>query len=210
MIKVNAKNILAALPHISTDDTRYYLCGVFFEQHPEGVAVVSTDGHTMFAALDKEGQADESQIMPISKELATACKSKRDDFGDRYVFFNDGQWKVATLAEDTDGNEQIMPQAIGFADPIDGTFPDWRRVAPSGDVDQSEWFNPALLVKFQKSAKALDCGQIAITQHGTGPALISFYANSQCFGALMPMRGEHAEDVTSWINERGAVPLAAE
>lgn len=218
MIKVNAKYILAALPHISTEATRYYLNGVFFEPCQGGVAVVATDGRTMFAGLDNEGESNESQIILIFEELAAACKAKRDDYSDRFVRFYSQEdetkihshykWEVGLIRIEEDESEVFSPVALGFVDLIDETYPDWRRVLPSGDVEQSGGFNPALLVKFQKSAKALNAGQIAITQHGKGPALIGFFANSNCCGALMPMSGEHSADCTAWTRDSADTPLA--
>ena len=210
MIKVNAKYILAALPHVSTGDNRYYLEGLFFEPCKDGVAVVATDGHTMFAALDTEGQCDESAIMPISKELIAGCKQGRNE-PDRILTFEDGTWKAGFMDNSHDGGDQVfVPQALGLYQPIDGTYPDWRRVLPSGDTEQSGGFNPALFVKFQKSAKALDCDQITVTPHGEGPALISFLGHARILGCLMPMRGEQMADVTAWTREVAPIAIAAE
>lgn len=213
MIKINAKYILAAMPHISSRDSRYYLEGIHFEAGPKGVICVATDGHSMFAALDTEGTCEgESQIIPISKELAAACKPARNDFGDRFIVFENGRWEAFTPIEGDNGPESSMTYALGLYEPIDATYPDWRRVIPTGERGTGASFNPDLLVKMQKSAKALGALMIKIIEHsGQKPALIEFGDYKSALGVLMPMRNDSTADVTrfTWENQ-GVHAKAAE
>jgi hypothetical protein len=85
--------------------------------------------------------------------------------------------------------------------PVDGTFPDWRRVAPtqktiSEDLGKIAQFNPAYVADMGKVAKAIaptTRGAVAlpIVHHmGPGPAFVTFPGREDLFALLMPMRGE--------------------
>jgi len=72
--------------------------------------------------------------------------------------------------------------------PIDGTFPDWRRIIPKETDGKPAQFNPAYVGDFAKVTKALGQGQTAFAYNGDGPALVTFGDDIDGFGVLMPMR----------------------
>jgi len=200
MFKIQTRYLLAALPFVSTEETRYYLTGVHFETHKDGVIVVATDGHVAFAALDNTGSApSESAIYPLTKELLAACKAQRHDGSDRYALIDGKQWQVGVYRDDV-----FDPLAIGMIEPIDGTFPDWRRIVPNGMTGSAGGvtFNPNLMVRFEKAAKALGVNGCTFLLNGpTDPALVGFGTSVKAFGVLMPMRGPIGEDPAGWLRK---------
>lgn len=97
---------------ISTEETRYYLNGVFFD--PDGLMVV-TDGHRLLAAAGANWRAavGGGVIVPRS---AVAILTQ---FGDA-AFVADG--KYAAFSSE---RHRLTTKLI------DGAFPDWRRVLPA-------------------------------------------------------------------------------
>jgi hypothetical protein len=88
--------------------------------------------------------------------------------------------------------------------PVDGTFPDWRRVVPTGEESPSNkpgandgpehaHFNHAYIGDFAKMAAIL-CGKSTTGQSmlhprtASGPALVTFGERADCFAVLMPVR----------------------
>ena len=206
MHKIKASYLLAALPFISTEETRHYLNGVFIEPLPEGegVAVVATDGHTLFAARDADGVAPDPAIFPVSKELAAACRAKKSRWeGERCVIFENGQWQVGTWGGETMGD--FTPTAIGFAKPIDGTFLEWRRVITFKNSDPSTVapFHPTKLVQMNVAAKALGCAAVIFKQHGDAPSLVTFSGVDDAFALIMSKHGDTDRDKTAWAVASG-------
>lgn len=211
MHKIKASYLLAALPFISTEETRHYLNGVFIEPLPEGegVAVVATDGHTLFAARDADGVAPGPAIFPVSPHLSAACRAKRErstiGYGERFVFFENNQWQVAYWNKGEDGTENFTPTAIGFAKPIDGTFLEWRRVITFKNSDPSTVapFHPTKLVQMNVAAKALGCVAVIFKQHGDAPSLVTFSGVDDAFALIMSKHGDTDRDKTAWAVASG-------
>lgn len=124
----------AAVDHaISTEETRYYLNGVYFHPASETSALdlrmAATDGHRLARlAFDApEGAlAAPSVIVPrqvvsvLVKELARVA----DDGEVGVSFGHEGRTMLFTLPMPDDGTLLIQAKAV------DGTFPDYTRVIP--------------------------------------------------------------------------------
>ena len=166
----------AALLCASQEESRYYLRGVFLSTTGH---LVTTDGHRMFVArLAERPSAD--VIIPYNNitaalKLAGARCREIEVTGDRIG--------------------QIAYQ------PVDGTYPDWRRVVPTGEETPSGandgaehvHFNNRYVGDFEKMADIL-CGKGTIGQSmlhpvsASHPCLVTFGEREDCLAVLMPMR----------------------
>jgi DNA polymerase-3 subunit beta len=123
---------------ISTEETRYYLNGVYMHvAQADGGPVlrcVATDGHRL-ARIDAE--------LPVHAETMPGVIVPRKTVGELRKLLDDDEMKIAVSVSET---------KIRFATPnltltskvIDGTFPDYTRVIPTGntrklEVDASEF-----------------------------------------------------------------------
>lgn len=111
---------------VSTEETRYYLKGVFFTDYNKRLTMVSTDGHRLSkvetAASLNDGWKEASgrgSILPdmIAKLLVSTLGTKakgwvRLSFYNTRMIITTEQWIVRTKL-------------------VDGTYPDWTRVVPS-------------------------------------------------------------------------------
>lgn len=169
----------AALFCASSEESRYYLRGVHLSTSGH---LVTTDGHRMFVArLNDRPAAD--VIIPYS-DVAAALK----------------------LAGARAQEIEITPERIGQIayTPVDGTFPDWRAVVPTGEETPSNkpgandgaehvHFNNRYVGDFEKMADIL-CGKGTIGQSmlhpvsASHPCLVTFGDRADCFAVIMPVR----------------------
>ncbi len=109
----------------SNDDTRYFMCGVCFEMEENKVKCIATDGRRLGTDLEA-GTVDYdnkllSVIIPYTG-LLKFTKDKEIDF----------QYSAVT--------KQFMFEAVEFnllITPVDGQFPNWRRIVP--DIGQCQY-----------------------------------------------------------------------
>ena len=169
----------AALLCASQEESRYYLRGIHLATSGH---LVTTDGHRMFVArLNERPAAD--VIIPYSDvqaalKLAGSRAQEIEVTGDRI-------------------------HSIAYQ-PVDGTFPDWRRVVPTGeelpsnkpganDGAEHVHFNNRYVGDFEKMADIL-CGKSATGQSvlhpvtASAPCLVTFGERADCFAVIMPMR----------------------
>ena len=171
----------AALVCASSEETRYYLRGVHLATSGH---MVTTDGHRMFVArLTDRPAAD--VIVPYDA-VAAAIKM------------------AGARVEDIE--VELLANRIGQIQytPVDGTFPDWRRVVPTGlerpsskpelnDGPEHVHFNNRYVGDFEKMADIL-CGKSTLGQSvlhprsASHPCLVTFGERADCFGVLMPLR----------------------
>ncbi|MEL0023891.1 MAG: DNA polymerase III subunit beta [Alphaproteobacteria bacterium] len=109
---------------ISTEETRYYLNGIYLHKTDEGdLCAVATDGHRL--ALTRQSLPAGAAAMPsiiLPRKVVTELRKLLDDFdGDVTVALSD------TRAEFTFGTVRLKSKLI------DGTFPDYTRVIPQGN-----------------------------------------------------------------------------
>ena len=165
-IEIPTDILKAAALCASTDQHRYYINGVFLD--PRGY-LVSTDGHRLFAAQIELG----SEPIPADGIIIPNAAIKKALTGYKDV--------IITLTADRLGDTVYQP--------VDGTYPDWKRVVPTEVSGVTAQFNPAYVGDFGKVAKILGDSKAAPTiwHNGDGPAGIEFTRDG-CFGVLMPMR----------------------
>jgi DNA polymerase-3 subunit beta len=192
-ITVNADMLRAALLCTSAEETRYYLNGVFVD--PAG-KLVSTDGHRMFVgAIDLASDNTDDNPAPGSFTGWIICRDvlKRALAGH----------KLPTIT--------IAPDRVGdiACKPIDGTFPDWRRVVPSEITGTVAQFNPAYVADMGKIGLLLQgkprrgySSGTALSAHihhnGEGPAGVTFPGVEDAYAVLMPIRGAYHDDAAQW------------
>ena len=187
MFEVKTELLKSALLFSSKEKSRYYLNGVYFEKTEAGVAMITTDGHRMFVAkieVDDACSNFEPFIVPneIIKQVLTGHKGTT-------VLIN--EW------------DKIIGN-IHFA-PIDGTFPNWRRVLVTEPVsDEPAQFNPVYIGDIGKVNKLLKT-QSTIHYNGIKPAPITFTSRDDCFLILMPMKCEKSVEPITTIKDIAGV-----
>jgi len=163
----------AALLCASQEETRYYLRGVFLSTSGH---LVTTDGHRMFVArLNERPAAD--VIVPYA-DVQAALKL------------------AGARAKDIDVTADRIGQ-IAYT-PVDGTFPNWRNVVPTGeetpakdkteDLPGNVHFNHVYIGDLAKMGKILGGSSTLHPVTASNPALVTFGDRADCFGVLMPMR----------------------
>jgi hypothetical protein len=171
----------AALYCASNEESRYYLRGVHLSTSGH---MVTTDGHRLFCAKLAEAPAADV-IIPIDTVKAALKLAGK---------------KAETL--DLNGNTL---GGVTFT-PVDGTFPDWRRVIPSADGYQSgstaepAHFNPDYIYDLGQMSRALGSKTgTAFRIHGWdsgSPHGVTFANREDCFAVIVPMRT--IKEATPW------------
>lgn len=187
-IKMDAALYRAVAAFQSKEEIRYYLCGVYVQEHPDGGAVlVATDGHRMLVARDASGICKRPAIVAIdakaiARQTGADLKIEIDDSG------------AATCGD------YKSPKSVF----IDGTYPDWPHVCrPIVELAKKRFygkpqfapasFNSRLVASFRRVPDILDGGErapsmqlISFSPHD--PALVLYPDKPHVFGVLMPMR----------------------
>jgi len=188
MFEVKTELLKSTLLFSSKEKSRYYLNGIYFEKTEAGVAMVTTDGHRMFVAKIEVDTTVchnfEPFIVPneIIKQVLTGYK---------------GTTVLVDELNKIIGN-------INFA-PIDGTFPNWRRVLVTEPVsNELAQFNSVYVGDIGKVNKLLKT-QSTIHYNGIKPAPITFAGRDDCFLILMPMKCEKPVDPITTIKDIAGV-----
>lgn len=204
---INFRALNALCLAASTEETRYYLNGVKLEISRDEVIYVVTDGHRLVAHRDVLTEKAERNtllgdfIIPMATCKALKLKAKWDGSG--------------TVTQDQRGLCFAHPQLpMHVSKPIDGHFPDWRRVVPSSVDGKLAHFNPHYLAEFDKVAEILLAnprrGSVTEVAHnGGGPALVTFPGELETttFGVIMPKRAAPSMFAPSWAG--ACKPLSA-
>jgi len=168
-IEVPTATLKAALICASTDKVRYYLNGVYVD--PKGF-LVSTDGHRAFI-----GKIDVRNVPEFDGWIICRDVLKRALTG----------YKADTIT--------IAPDHVGniMCSPVDGTFPDWRRIVPDELSGVTAQFNPAYIADMGKIGDVLrgkrEKSLFAHIHHnGEAAAGVTFPGIGDCFAVLMPFR----------------------
>ncbi|WP_421358190.1 DNA polymerase III subunit beta [Agrobacterium rosae] len=151
---VSTKHMMAAIAAvsfaISTEETRYYLNGIYMHPATDGMMFVATDGHRLakrFVFVDAPADAP-GVIIPRKTVIALAkiLPSLPKD-GDVTIEWNDN--KICF----------IVPGTRLLSKLIDGTFPDYARVIPKNNAT-------SFTVKGKALSAAVDRVQLVSTERG--------------------------------------------
>lgn len=104
-------------PSMSTEQTRYYLNGVYIHSHEGCVRSVSTDGHRL-ALLDSVIEAEFPPVI-MPRKTVTLVKGLLDE----------GE---ATISASTTKVRIDFGHTVVVSKVIDGTYPDYSRIIPTG------------------------------------------------------------------------------
>ncbi|MEO3997212.1 DNA polymerase III subunit beta [Mesorhizobium sp. CAU 1732] len=113
--------IASTVDAVSTEETRYYLQGVFVDCHDGRLHAVATDGHrlhTTSVAMTDAATLDYGIIIPTkaAKEIERLARKA----GGNAVIIETSRSGIAVKS----GDERIVSKLV------DGNYPDWRRVVP--------------------------------------------------------------------------------
>lgn len=180
----------------STEQTRYYLGGVLLTTDANGVEYVATDGHRLAARrIDLPKDADRNTLIGSWIIPTDICKG----------FKLPARLPDAGTAHDAGNGELklVGPDSTArLFKPIDGTFPDWRRVVPdkiSGNLEHFS-FNGAYLASVWKLGADLNLGKPFAQYNGNGPSVFTLDENT--FAVLMPIRGgEPTWSRPAWVSQ---------
>jgi DNA polymerase-3 subunit beta len=184
----------------SNEETRYYLKGVLVEVGPTGVTYVATDGQRLAArrvALPPDLPPNTligRWIIPV--EDCRALKPGRR---------GEGQALLTPAGNNLLLTYEGKPRLV---QPIDGTFPDWRRIIPNKTTGklskltmQGKYFAAVWAL-----GEALGIGMpIAHWNDDGGPVPFTF-ADDTAFCLVMPMREKENNgwSAPSWLNKEAA------
>lgn len=172
---------------ISSDETRYYLQGVYIEPHPSGTGVlmVATNGHIMAVIHDPEGHADKPAILTTNFKSAD-FKSKRNESAPRVIHLTGDTGEIKCNGE----RVGVMP-----IEKIDGTFPAWRRVLPTDNSKEYAWneccYSFAYLGRLQAAFKILGAKETKLDilpDKQLGAAIVHHGTDIDALFIIMPVR----------------------
>ena len=166
------RRLLAAVSRLAAaQDVRYYLNGVLIEVTGTEARIVATNGAAVGVARFPASEPTTwSGIIP-NDAVAHAIKSKSED--------------VALIVDD--GGRHFLA-GLSFT-PVEGRFPEYRRIIPRVVSGETADFSADLIGVFAKVRKDLKGrGQPIIRQNGTGGAVVHFHNEPDFMGVLMPMQ----------------------
>ena len=198
-IEVDASTLKAVALAASTETPRYYLNGVYVSLSASGVRLAATDGKIMLASYDTTYRQDKAQGIIIPNATLKAFKPSKHQKTVELEQIKDDKWRLG---------DQLFT-------PVDGTFPDYRRVIPASTpkkLDHEGYhFATKDLAVFEKVSELLDM-DYTIAPDGGEAALVRFYnparSNNTVFidailGVIMPVRTTPYQGVTktpAWVN----------
>ena len=196
-----ADDLRAAFQCISTEQTRYYLGGVFVEADN----LVALDGNQMLKIELPDGchvgtecftQGMDAPRMPgagfiLSCDATDKAFKAKASGGDLWVYGDTTTGILQFVINHGEGGEMSRVGVLEFS-VIDGTYPEWRRVvAKGGGGAASLCYDPAVLARLVKAADVIDKGRGIRLTGGEGegdPIRVDFVASPRLRGTLMPMR----------------------
>jgi len=192
-------NIIKALLIVaSKQDVRYYLKGVLIDVRAQDVTMVTTNGAVLLSVPylgDVEGDRVVGQwIIPREAlEAVKPCKAGRTVLPITVEIIPGAQTPdperpgVTIKATDT---ITIAGATTTTTKPVDGRYPDWRRVMPAAASLEVAQFDPALVATFG-DVHALLSGSTkskpVVHHNGRGGALVSGLGRD-ALGVIMPLR----------------------
>ena len=175
----------------ATEATRYYLKGVYIEPHPRktGVILTTTNGHVLISAYHDTGFGEPFAPVIIPSDLIKRVKDVR---------------KISELTMTiTPAEVSILYAGATYAaPPVDGTFPDWRRVVPrSCDGTPSQYDSKYLALMTKAKSVLLDTNAPALVSYNGGsPALVDLGTDEAC-GVIMPLRTQpERSTLPAWVD----------
>lgn len=165
------KHLSAAAVFAGAQGIRYYLNGVFVEVHQAEVRCVATDGSMAGVCRSLTEQEEMPDVIVPNETIKVVLAANKSEV--LALEFEGGKWSIG---------------GIPFK-PVDGTYPDYRRIIPREHSGKAAQFNPAFIAAFAKAGKALGFKSAPIIRHnGEGGAQVQFYGCDDFVGVIMPLR----------------------
>ena len=129
-LTVSLSTLRAARTHSADGDIRYYLNGVYLDT--QRGKVVATDGHRMLVAHARGVMVKAGAAVIVPNDLLDAALKQ---FGGEYARGKSlGACDVSITIDGAQNSLSIAtPTGHVTGRPLDGQFPDWRRVVPQGE-----------------------------------------------------------------------------
>lgn len=204
MIDVDMNYFRAAAECQSTEETRYYLNGVYVTPHPEkGAMLTATDGHRLICLHDESGKCSAAKIVKVDPKAIdvksyNALRKAMPEAPPRLVIEDDG---IVTV-----GTYRSLKSCF-----VDGTYPDWPLVVKPvlARVKEGKFapasYNNRYVAAFGRIATMLSSDNnpgasiriISFTE--AEPSLVRFGSIDHAFGILMPMRAASSNEIPVWM-----------
>ncbi|ESX78265.1 DNA polymerase III subunit beta [Mesorhizobium sp. LSHC414A00] len=155
---------------ISTEETRYYLNGVYLHATPDGLVAVATDGHRLGKHVVASVGEIPAVIMPRKFVGLLPAGTVSVSLSDTKVRITSGETVITSKL-------------------IDGTFPDYQRVIPTGN-DKIVVFDTATM------AEAADRVSIVSSERGRAVKL-SFDDDQVTLAVNNPDSGSATEEIVA-------------
>jgi DNA polymerase-3 subunit beta len=185
-LSLRKSDLKAALICAATKDVRNYLVGVYLEFIPNAdggtLTFAGTDGHILFAGTAPAVFEADEQTAPFWMTIpADAVKAAIK-----------GKMPCVSLRSLPDGRYSLGDTIFA---PIDGTFPDFRRVIPSKVSGEMAQFNPELLERAQSALRAYfqSDRQVYKLHHGGNSSSVMCGNSRDAVVVVMPV---HAKAVS--------------
>lgn len=153
VVCVETKLLKAVSLFMAKNAVRYYLNGLFVEMKNGVLRIVATDGHGLSVGYCGRYELPD-QSLTIPRDIVDlACKIKSIN---TYI-----DLEKRTIA------------GINFT-PVDGVFPDYRRVIPDKVTGETAYYAPEYLVKADKAGQLIQKGKFAhlVTMNGQNTGVL--------------------------------------
>tara|TARA_R110000868_G_scaffold92457_5_gene256619 strand:+ start:235 stop:897 length:663 start_codon:yes stop_codon:yes gene_type:complete len=186
---INISTLKAVSLAASSEETRYYLKGVYIEVTPATVTYTATNGHILLSR--REDCAEPNTLTGAWIIPADFIKSAKPARGTDYA-------AMVTVPGANDSQMLAFTGTItGMCAPIAGTFPDYRRIVPETADGIAAQYDGAYTGLFAKFAKAIGGNYAHIHHNGDSAAPVTFNRQGT-FGVIMPLRSEHTNVDGAW------------
>jgi DNA polymerase III subunit beta len=164
---------------VSTEETRYYLCGVYLHTSPDGepkLNAVATDGHRLakMATALPEGAAGMPSII-VPRKTIGMLKSLVGDTGTIGISLSDTKILFAI------GEEGKAPVTL-TSKLIDGTYPDYSRVVPAGNPNRFRAARSAMLAAIDRVV-TISASRGSAVKHAFGSESVTLTAENPDAGS---------------------------
>ena len=189
-IRIQSAALAYVLPHVSREASRPILGGVCLE--PCGV-IVATDGRTLCAHRNACAGVDSSVIVAFREPRKVA--GKRVSYAELEIPDAGPRSGVVVTLFTAYGAQA----GVALADVVEGPFPHWRGVCPTGPADTVKGLDgitldPANVAKFSP------VGRATLTFYGATRAVgVTFDTNADAYGLLMPCTSSGAPEAPGWL-----------
>jgi DNA polymerase-3 subunit beta len=192
-VKLVPGYLKAALVIAAKGDIRYYLNAVKVEIAPRETRYVGCDGHKLILLrgeiIDPKVQQAPAEILIPREAIELAVREKYHEptLGIPLVY---------------DAETPTAEARLGsvFFKPVEGKYPDYRKVIPKQASGERGSFNPHYLMHFHKAATVAfgNRAMPQIWQNGDAGALVLDSMNPDFVGVVMPMRDDSRGAAPSW------------